>query len=150
MNQSRSHMITYFHTYRTQKLVICRGGHGSVTSRNIFIITKASFPLRGPRACHVKKFYFRPTLAWARLDGPWAERSIPLFFSLKLSKILKNNIKHGPDPQEARAWPAGWWIKSVNFRHNPPLTGSGHARPVISLSPPAKSMNRPGPTHAQI
>ena len=44
-------------------------------------------------AVTVKKIYFRPASAGARLDGSWAERLFPLFFSLKLSKIHKEQHK---------------------------------------------------------
>ena len=73
----------------------------------------------------VKKFYYGLAKARARLDDPWAEHPFYFFFSQKLWKIQKNNVKCGPDPHEARARPAGqWvgaepWIKAGNFRPRP-------------------------------
>ena len=55
--------------------------------------------------------------AWVR---PRAKRSFPLFFSLKLSKIQKNNIKYGPaavGTNPARG--PGPWTKFGNFKTDP-------------------------------
>ena len=106
-------------------------------------------PLRGPVT--VKNFYIRPAPTRSRLDGQWAERpGLSFVFSVKLSKIQKNNIKHEPYPQEARARGAGPG-RGQNLkisgpkRCGPTLTSLDSTGPVISPSTWAEPMNRPDP-----
>lgn len=66
---------------------------------------------------------------WA---GPRTERSFPLFFDLKLSKIQKIYIKHGSSPREARAGPR---TKFENFKPDLARPATHGPGPDISPSP---------------
>ena len=90
-------------------------------------------PLHGCEPVTVNKFYFKPAPARARVNGMRAEHPFPLFFSLKLSKIQKNNIKHGSGPHEGRA-------RSAGRGQNPEI--SSPARPVIFPSSRAELVNK--------
>ena len=108
-------------------------------------------PLRGPQACHGQEILFQArsgTSPRGLTRGPNAP--FLFFFSLKLSKIKKYNIKHEPGPQEARARLAGPWTKFGIFKPGPawPATHGlwpGLARHFPKPAGRAHEQARPGP-----
>ena len=80
-----------------------------------------------PRSRNFISSTHRHEPAWA---GPQAERSFPLFFILKLSKIQKNNIKHGPGSRKARVRPADKFLK-FQAHSGPPLMDLGPTRHLL-------------------
>ena len=106
------------------------------------------YPLRGPWACHSQEILFQARIGTS--PPRWPVGRTPLFFflfSLKRSKIQKNNIKHGPWPQEAR-------VRGQNLEISGPSRHDLHSRtwtrPVISPNPQAESLNKLGPANDQV
>ena len=86
----------------------------------------------------IKKLYFWPDTS----TSIWSMGRTPFLFCQKLL-IIKNNIKYGTSPHEARARATVSWTKYGNFN-------LGTARPTISLSPRDELVNRSDPTQVHV
>ena len=99
-----------------------------------FMSGPARCPLRGPRVCHGQEILFQALIDTSLC----AESSFSLFFSLKLSKIQKNNIKHGPGSRARGPGPG----RGQNLEISSPT----HHFLKLAGDP----VNRPDPIHAQV
>ena len=114
----RSHNLVRPHVQVSRDRASTRAGPARARSRP----APTRCPLRGRQACHIQEILFQASTN----TSPRAERSFPLFFSLKRS-----------DLQEARARLMGPWTKYGNFkpglpffqaREPSPWTGLAHAQ----------------------